>query len=171
MARRQRNRQQTPVRLRALAREALVAGAFASVLSALALGWAGHHEVNSTTAPLNAVSHWRWGKPALRKRGLTGRYTALGYGIHHCASIWWASLYALATRNRRDVDRPATVLAGALATSAVACVVDFKCTPERLKPGFEQHLSRPALTGVYLAFAVGLALGAMASRGGSARRR
>jgi hypothetical protein len=46
----------------------------------------------------------------------------------------------------------------------VACFVDYQLTPDRLKPGYERHLSRPSLAVVYGAFGVGLALGAMLSR-------
>ncbi|MDO4592457.1 MAG: hypothetical protein Q4B46_06595 [Comamonadaceae bacterium] len=152
-----------------LLHEAWVAGSLASALSALALTWAGHREIRSSTAPLNAVSHWRWGNPALRKRGFTGRHTLLGYAIHHCASIWWAGIHAIARHRHPRADQTSTVLLGALTTSAVACVVDFKCTPQRLTPGFEHHLSRKALAGVYLHFAAGLALGALSSRATTSR--
>lgn len=150
--------------------EALVAGSCASVLSALALGWAGRREVKSATAPLNAVSHWRWGKPALRKHGFSARYTVLGYCIHHGASVWWASLHAAVMQRRPDARVPAVLLAGAAATGAVACAVDFQCTPERLTPGFEHHLSRLSLAGVYALFALGLAAGAWAVRPGREAR-
>ena len=157
-----------PLRPRAVLWEGLVAGSCASVLSALALAWRGQRDIRSTTAPLNAVSHWRWGDPALRQRGFTARHTVLGYAIHHCASIWWASLHAAVMQRRADARRPAAVLAGSAATGALACVVDFQCTPERLTPGFEHHLSRTSLAGVYALFAVGLAVGVWASRPRSA---
>lgn len=145
-------------------REAVVAGTCASVLSGLVLAWAGRREIRCAMAPLNAVSHWWWGTPALYQRGLSARHTVLGYGIHHVASLWWAGLHAAWAHGRGGGDRPKAVVAGAVVTSAVACVVDFKCTPERLTPGFQHHLSRPALAGVYTAFAVGLAIGALAVR-------
>ena len=138
--------------------EAALAGTLASVLSAVVLGWTGHREKRSITAPVNAVSHWWWGKPALRVRGLSVRHTLLGYAIHHGAALGWAALHALAVRGRTKSATPAALVAGAAATSAVACLVDFKCTPERFTPGFEHHLSRSALVGVYAAFALGLAL-------------
>lgn len=150
----------------AVLREALMAGSFASVLSTFTLAWAGHSEVRSAVAPLNAVSHWRWGRPAFHQREFSVRHTLLGYSIHHCASIWWAAVHAAAMMHHPRSQQPAQVVAGALTTSVVACLVDFKCTPERLKPGFEHHLSRPQLGGVYLAFAAGLALGAMLARSG-----
>jgi hypothetical protein len=55
-------------------------------------------------------------------------------------------------------------------TSALACVVDFKMTPKRLTPGFEHRLSRKALGGTYLLFAVGLAIGSMLVRAKRNRR-
>lgn len=148
---------------RGVLREALVAGSWASVLSTLALAWAGHREIRSAVAPVNAVSHWRWGWPALHQRAVTGRHTLLGYLIHHGASVWWAGLHA-AVRHRRQCDSSAALLAGAAVTSAIACVVDFKCTPERFTPGFEHHLSRSALASVYALFALGLVLGVRAHR-------
>jgi hypothetical protein len=63
--------------------------------------------------------------------------------------------------DRRD---PVLTLGVATAASAVACTVDYQCTPQRLQPGYEAHLSRPALAVVYGAFGVGLALGAMLCR-------
>ena len=48
-----------------------------------------------------------------------------------------------------------------MATSAVACFVDFHLTPPRLTPGFEHRLSHRSLAAVYGAFAVGLAVGAL----------
>ena len=101
-------------------REAWVAGSCASVLSALALGWAGHREVRSAAAPLNAVSHWRWGRRALFQRGISGRHTLLGFFIHHCASVWWAGLHAAVRGRSPRAQQPAVVLAGAAATSATA---------------------------------------------------
>ncbi|MCD2512998.1 hypothetical protein [Comamonas endophytica] len=150
---------------KALLYEALIAGSCASLLSTLALAWAGHRELRSAVAPVNAVSHWRWGRPALRQRAVTRRHTLLGYAIHHGASIWWAALHAAAMQRHRLHHEPAAVLASAAVTSAIACVVDFKCTPERFTPGFEHHLSHRSVAGVYALFAVGLALGALAVRG------
>lgn len=144
--------------------EAVCAGTLASVLSSAVLGWAGQREQRSVTLPLNAVSHWWWGRRGLHARGFSARHTVLGYAIHHGAALGWAALHAAVMRGRPGAHRPGAVVAGAAITSAVACVVDFKCTPERFTPGFEHHLSRPALAGVYAAFAAGLALGAWAVR-------
>jgi hypothetical protein len=48
--------------------------------------------------------------------------------------------------------------------AAAACFVDYHCTPKRLAPGHERHLSRPSLAVVYAGFGLGLALGAMLCR-------
>ena len=56
------------------------------------------------------------------------------------------------------------MLLGAAATSAAACLADFRLTPHRFTPGHEHRLSNTALAAVYAAFAVGLAAGAMALR-------
>lgn len=105
----------------AVLREALMAGSFASVLSTFTLAWAGHSEVRSAVAPLNAVSHWRWGRPAFHQREFSVRHTLLGYSIHHCASIWWAAVHAAATMHHPRSQQPAQVVAGALTTCVVAC--------------------------------------------------
>jgi hypothetical protein len=52
----------------------------------------------------------------------------------------------------------------AAAASAVACFTDYQLTPPRLRPGFEERLSRTSLLMVYLAFGAGLAAGACLNR-------
>lgn len=60
---------------------------------------------------------------------------------------------------------PATIVASSAATSALACFVDFKLTPQRLTPGFEHEIDKAAIARVYVAFAAGMALGALVTRG------
>ncbi|NHZ43156.1 hypothetical protein [Massilia aquatica] len=60
------------------------------------------------------------------------------------------------------------LVSGASAASAVACFVDYRMTPDRLKSGYEQRLSRPSLALVYGAFGLGLAAGALLCRRGQA---
>lgn len=162
-------------------RQALVAGSLASLLSAGVLALAGRRENRSAAAPINAVSHWYWGDRALHRRGTDARHTLVGYLIHHSASLFWAGLHAWATREIPVLRTPTGAIAGSVPAAAIACFVDFRLTPHRLTPGFEHRLSRPALAGVYAAFAVGLAAGtllagvaagdpACAGRDGRARR-
>jgi hypothetical protein len=55
----------------------------------------------------------------------------------------------------------AAALAASAKAAAVACFVDYKMTPPRLRPGFEQRVSRGSLALVYAAFGLGLAAGAL----------
>lgn len=142
-------------------REGLVSGTLASLLSTAALAVAGRRETGHAAAPTNAVSHWAWGEEALRHNRPTLRHTLLGLAIHQGASVLWATLYAR-LRPEGTVHDPVTATTGAAATAAMAALVDFKCTPQRLTPGFEHRLSGPALLAVYACFAAGIALGAMA---------
>jgi hypothetical protein len=145
-------------------REAAVSGSLASVLSTAALALASRYEVGRPFAGTNAVSHWLWGDEALRRNEADWRHTGVGYATHHGASVFWALLYSRLYGHRPEAHRPARAAAGALATAAISCLVDFRFTPQRLTPGFEHRLSKKALALVYGAFAAGLFLGALATR-------
>ena len=150
------------ISIAATARQALVAGSLASLLSTGALAYAGRRQNGSATAPINAVSHWYWADEALHQQGADAAHTGAGYLTHHGAAVFWAGLFACAARDRPPLRTPGGVVWGSLATSALACFVDFRLTPKRLTPGFEHRLPRTVLAGVYAAFAVGLAAGALA---------
>lgn len=141
-------------------REGVVAGTLAGVLSAAVLAVMGRRETGHAAAPINAVSHWVWQPEALHANEPSLRHTGTGFATHHAASVLWATLYALARQKLRPGSPP--TVAGAITTSAVAAVVDFKMTPERFTPGFEHRLSTSALVGVYAALALGTYLGAKA---------
>lgn len=143
-------------------REGAVSGAVASLLSTVVLLLAGARQNRAPAAPVNAISHWVWDRPALAADGATARHTLAGYLIHHAASVWWATLHAKAWGTRPRAKRPGPALAGAVAAATVACFVDLVVTPRRFTPGFEHRLSPQALLGVYACFALGLALGSMA---------
>jgi hypothetical protein len=148
---------------KAALKEGAVAGSLASLVSTLALALLGRREVGSPYAPTNAVSHWLWGEEALRQDAPDVRHTALGFATHHCAAIFWATLYARLYGHRAEAHSPKQAALGALATSAAACLIDFKFTPQRLTPGFEHRLSNGSLAIVYGGFAAGLFLGALAT--------
>lgn len=153
-------------------REGAVAGSVASILSTLVLGALGARQAGSAAAPVNAVSHWLWGEEALRQDAPTWRHTLTGYLTQHAASVFWATLYARLYGHREEAKRLPQAIAGGVATSAVAYVVDYTITPKRLTPGYEHRLDGKGMLAVYAALALGLAAGAhlLERRGASAWR-
>lgn len=139
---------------RDILRAALVSGSVASVASSAALAVLGEAETGKPARPTNATSQWFWGDEAHRARHADVRHTVTGYLIHHAMSLLWATVYE---RFRRP-DTRQRVLTDAALVAAGAYITDFYLTPKRFTPGFEHHLSRPALYSVYLSFAAGLAL-------------
>ena len=148
--------------MKKLIRDGIVVGSVASILSACALALLGRRENGSAFAPTNAISHWLWRDRAFGKDGFSLRYTVAGYLIHHAMSIFWGTIHACAYARGRTPQTPSRALAAGMATSAIACFVDYELTPKRLRPGFEERLSKPAMTGVYLAFGAGLAIACIA---------
>ncbi|MDQ1817168.1 hypothetical protein RBA41_28070 [Massilia sp. CCM 9210] len=142
----------------------LISGASASLLSSAALAALGKATDGSSYGPTNAISHWLWGDKAARRDGPSLRYTLTGYVIHHASATFWAVLFERLMGRQLDRKDPLATLQAAAAASAVACFVDYRMTPERLKPGFEKRLSRPSLALVYGAFGLGLAAGALLIR-------
>src|SRR4051812_15224784 len=139
-------------------REGAVSGSIASILSTAYLLWAGHRRGHAA-APVNAVSHWFFGRRALQEDGPSPIYTVSGYLTHHGASIFWGALHAKFWGAKQQNKQPLPALAGAAAAAGVACFVDYQLTPKRLTPGFEHRLARPELANVYVCFAAGLAIG------------
>jgi hypothetical protein len=142
----------------------VVSGATASVLSTAALALLGKQATRSPYAATNAISHWIWGNKAAHQDIPSVRYTMLGYLIHHASATFWSVLFERYCARLLDRKDTATTLATATAASAVACLTDYQLTPQRLHPGYEKRLSRPALAVVYGAFGLGLAAGAMLCR-------
>ncbi len=142
-----------------------VAGSLASLVSTVGVAVASRRQTGSAVAAINAISHWFWGRESFYRNSPTLTYTGLGYATHHGASVFWATAYAAVAHDFPATRTVAGAAAGALATSAVAAVVDYKVVPKRLTPGFEHRLSTDALVGIYALMAVGLAAGALAMRG------
>lgn len=144
-------------------RQALVSGTLASFFSTAALALFGKAEARSFVAPTNATSHWLWGDDAYNEYQPSLRHTAVGYVTHHASAVFWALLYER-WLNRSQHHSAGTIVRDAALAAGVAALVDYTLTPPRLRPGFEQHLSRPSLVGVFAAFAAGLAAGALLNR-------
>ncbi|HEY0179441.1 MAG TPA: hypothetical protein VGC30_07400 [Dokdonella sp.] len=150
-------------------RRALLSGSVASVLSTLVITWRGARDRGRAAAGTNATSQWLWGRRAKRSTRPDLAHTAVGYAIHHGSSLFWAAFYEHWQR-ARPTGAAAAVVARAVAVAAAACFVDYRVTPERLRPGFEAHLTRRSLVLVYAAFAAGLAATTLARRVRCARR-
>jgi hypothetical protein len=142
----------------------LVGGAASSIVSTAVLALLGRAEAGSAYGPTNAVSHWIWGDEAAGHDGFSLKYTITGYAIHHLSATFWSVLFEKLAGERLDRKDLRVTLAASAATSAIACFADYKLTPQRLHPGYEMRLSKKSLAGVYAAFAVGLALGAIVLR-------
>jgi len=148
---------------RQASKDGLVSGAIGSLASTAALSVAGQKEIGSVLGPINVISRWLWGDRTAHHHEASLRYTATGYAIHHASATLWAVVYEKLFEKPRQ-SLPARI-GGGLGVAAMACFTDYKLTPYRLQPGYEKHLSAPALALVYASF--GLAL---AARGALARR-
>lgn len=144
-------------------RDGAVTGSFASIASTVALSVCGRREDDNASAPTNAVSHWVWGDKAIRSNGPSVRYTVSGYAIHHASSTLWGVVYEKWFGGHADRGTLGPALGGSALIAALACFVDYNLTPKRLRPGFEQRLSRPSLFLVYASFGASLALRALAA--------
>lgn len=142
---------------------ALVIGKWAAFATSSAIMALGAREKRQPIAPLNAVSHIAWGDEAYEQLAPSVKYTFTGLALNAAATVSWAvALEALCGRFARR-DAVSAVAAGA-AISSLAYVVDYHVVPERLRPGFEKHLSNRALFGIYLVLALSLAGGALAGK-------
>lgn len=138
----------------------LVSGSLGSIASTAALALRARQESGSPYAGVNATSHWFWGDEAFRRNAPSLKYTLVGYAIHHASSLFWGALFEQVAGKVLDRKSPATTALASAGAAAVACFVDYKLTPKRLQPGFEERVSRKSLALVYAAFGLGLAAGA-----------
>jgi|ADGO01.1.fsa_nt_gi hypothetical protein len=144
-------------------RQALLSGTLASVLSTAVLAVLGKSNLGKPVAPTNATSHWLWGEQAYDVHEPSMKHTAVGYATHHASAMMWATLFER-WLNYSGAIRSSEIVRDAAAMTAIASFVDYQLTPPRLRPGFEQHLSRGELLGVFAAFGAGLAIGAILNR-------
>ena len=137
---------------------AALTGSAASLLSAAVLAVRGRREIGRAAAPIDAVSHWVHGEEAYRHDEGNLRHTAVGFGIHHASSLFWALLYARLLKgssSRRSPARPWLLAAG---VTGLAAVTDLRLVPERLTPGFQHRLRPSSVALTYVGFGLGLAL-------------
>lgn len=142
-------------------REGAVSGSMASLLSTAVLAAAGARQAGSAVAPINAASHWLWGDESLHAQRASLRHTLTGYLTQHAASVFWATLYSRVYGHRPEAKRLPQAVAGGIATSVVAAVIDYGVVPKRLTPGYEHRVSTGAMVAIFAALAAGFALGAV----------
>lgn len=145
-------------------REGAIAGTLGGLLSTAALAVCGWRTSRAPVAPINAVSHWAWGDEALAADRPSVRHTLTGLVTQHAAAIFWAALYSRVFGHRAEAKDPVNAIAGAVATSATAYLVDYTITPRRLTPGYEHRLDGKGMFAVYAALAAGFAVGALMQR-------
>ena len=139
-------------------RNAAISGSVASLTSTAVLAARSASENGTPFAATNAISHCLWGKRALREDNLSAHYTLVGYGIHHASAILWAAIYEKLFGARADDGQTASALTGGAAVAALAYAVDYTLTPQRLRPGYEERLSKPSLLLAYGALGLSFAL-------------
>lgn len=145
-------------------KQGLVSGTLASVLSTAVLALLGKSKLNRPTAPTNATSHWLWGDDeAFHALDPSLQHTAVGYATHHASAVMWATFFER-WLNHSGTLRAEEIVRDATAMTALAAFVDYQLTPKRFTPGFEAHLSKGEMVGVFAAFGAGLALGAILNR-------
>lgn len=139
-----------------IAMDAVVSGTAASLASAAALVAGSKIRDGSWAGGLNGPSQWLWGESEAYERQATLKHTAVGYAIHHSTSVFWAVIYETVFGGKKKP--PLQRCTEAIASAAMAYVVDYHLTPRRLRPGFEKHVSPTGMVAVYAAFAAGLAI-------------
>ena len=143
---------------KSILRAALLSGSVASVATTAMLAAWGALARRDPVSPSNGPSQWLWGRAGAYTRGASLRHTAVGYLIHHAMAVAWATVFE---RLRRD---SGATIAPAAATGTLAYVVDYKLMPQRLQPGFDAQVSRPAIGLFYVTFAAALAIAAWSHR-------
>ena len=136
-----------------LLKRILLSGSAAAAAVTLVASIAGRRATGAYAAPLNATSHFLWGRRAARKNELSWKYTGTGFAANYGASLFWA-LFAEALKGPSP--SAARALASGAAVSALAYVTDYHVVPKRLTPGFELRLPGRALLVIYAALALGL---------------
>ena len=139
-------------------------GISAGIASELMVAACGLRDAGSASAGINATSQWLWGRRARHRRGGSIRYTLVGFLVHQLCSFLWSALYA-SWNARRPATSQRVQLRRAAAVGLLAATVDYTVTPRRLRPGFEAHLGRASMVGVYGMFALGLDLAARRQEG------
>lgn len=147
-----------------------LAGSFAAVLSALALGLSALIRDLPFWMPLNATSHILHGPAAGTVTAFDFSHTAVGVAIHIGSAFFWAAIAIFAIRITGGARISAAWAAG-LGTALVAGVVDYGLIPRRLSPGWELVLPAWGVIAGLAFLGIGIALGLVAARGRHSRQQ
>jgi hypothetical protein len=144
-------------------RNLLWTGAAAAAFSMSTAAARSRIENRRADTAFNAQSHIVWGGRPPAEPGPRRVNTVVGSSLHVGAGFFWAGVFELIFgRWARRSDLNAA--AGGAATALAAYVIDYKLVPQRIRPGFEFHLSRRSLHCIYGALGAGIALAAMCTR-------
>lgn len=146
-----------------IALRALAVGTVASLCVFSALGVLGRRGARSAVAPINASSHVLYGEKAGDVDSIDVSHTVVGSVINYGASIFWALPFTWWLYQKRNRSASQITLAAAT-TATVAGVVDYGLLPRRLSPGWEHAVPPHSVAVTFGSLAVGLALGALATR-------
>ncbi|WP_240200104.1 MULTISPECIES: hypothetical protein [Paracoccus] len=145
-----------------------LAGAFAAVLSALALGVSSALRGLPVWMPLNATTHALHGPAAATTTAFDLTHTGLGAAIHVVSCFFWAAVAVLLIRKAARGGAAVAWLTG-LATATIAGLIDYGLMPARLRPGWELVLSPLGVIAGLVALGVGLSLGLIAAQAMASR--
>jgi len=137
-----------------------ISGTTASLTTSIGLAIAARCEGKSPWQPLNATAHWHHGDAAATITHPDLPHTGIGYATNHAATLFWAAFYEAWLARAGKPLSTFGLLWRAAVVSAFAVVADYRATPKRFTPGWELVLTKPGMTGAYIAMALGLAAGA-----------
>ncbi len=150
-----------------LATDVIVGGTIAGAATTLAAAAIGQARDRRPYGPINATSHIVWGERAARASRADLAHTAPGLALNLGAGMWWAAVYEACFG---DAPRASVSLAGGVALSALAYVVDYHVVPRRLTPGWELRMSPRELALMYGVLALALPLRALLQHAAAAPR-
>ncbi len=137
------------MRLSTHARNALVTGNIAGLVTMLTAVLCARRQRLRPAAPVNAVSHIWSGHSALRHAlAPTRRNAAIGSVLHQGAAVFWAAFFEPLFGRRAERSSRAALLGGA-SIAAAAYVTDYHIVSPRFRPGYEVSLSNRSLFLVY----------------------
>ncbi|HEX5418942.1 MAG TPA: hypothetical protein VFY39_03010 [Gammaproteobacteria bacterium] len=139
-----------------------MSGALAAVATLFAVMVRGAIESGSAIAPVNASTHFLFGREAENKVDMDMRHTPLGLLTNALGCIFWATLYEKAFGAIADRGETTKALLGATAVAGLAYVTDYRIVPRRLSPGWEARISSRSLLLAYAALALSVPLRGLA---------